>query len=112
MGKKLKAEIAQGLGEVLKDEPSAIPPTFLQPSRFTRVVEDPVTSELRMIRGTLTALLKSDQEPGSTALALSDDERKELSAAVHSLSQHHWESARRYAPDVFPYAAHLVNKRV
>ncbi len=105
-GRKLKNEIARALSEVLEDAPSAIPPTFLVPSRFTRPVEDPVTSELRIIRGILTALLQTPKpaKDSSSTATLTDTERRELSAVVHSLSQHHWETSRRYQDDVFPYA--------
>jgi hypothetical protein len=112
-GRKLKTEISRALREVLEDEPSAIPPTFLVPSRFTRPVEDPITSELRIIRGTITALLNSEQRKQTTAATptLTPEERKELSAVVHTLSQHHWEAARHYQEDIFPYAKELKRSR-
>jgi hypothetical protein len=112
-GKKLKNEVSRALAEVLEDEPSAIPPTFLVPSRFVRPVEDPITSELRIIRGAITALLNAQQQKqaAGTTPVMTQEERKDLSDVVHALSQHHWESARRYQDDVFPYAQDLKRMR-
>jgi hypothetical protein len=62
-------------------------------------------AELRMI-GQALSILQRKLDPDEQAPSqLTEAERKELSSIVHSLSQHHIESDRRYQSDIFPYAA-------
>jgi hypothetical protein len=110
-GVKLVKSLRKSLTQVLADEVHAIPGPFLAPSRFDRRVEEPATTELRAIRTTLTTLADSALGRKEPIIQLSEDERRALSAAVHSLGDFHSDALRHYQADVFPFAEHLVKKK-